>query len=206
MYQYITTPAEGSKVYSTLVFYEKQEDPDIIEVHMPQSLQGWEYDISGFPRTKQIYFWNEPFFEYLPFPELTVGKIDRVGDLPGTSSQKEIIFYIKKNEVEIVEYSREFKPLKTNSRLKKVHNKINKMNDQIREKHNKITVLQADNKDTKSNTRLKGDSQEGSNHCTVVRPPGKTKSDGYLKQERKPTSATNIFKNRIIEELEEEDS
>jgi len=71
--------------------------------------------------------------------------------------------------------------------------------------------LKTDVKDTQANNKPKGETQEGSNHCIVVRPPGKTKSDGYLKQERKPTSATNIFKsnkkyftNSINEDLDGE--
>lgn len=222
-YQYITSEAESPGLDTTCMIYEPTNDPNVYHIWIPathdqRALTMQLQNLRGngeITRTQPIYFWNSEYYQYIPTPQIYFGYFSQLRDNPGTYD-KVIQYVVNKEDVQLQEYNPDRKEQIRNKKTRRRQNKalITKQKD----KHIKppdqeeaigdLFETKADIKGTQqqntNKVKVKSDSQEGSNHCIVVRPPGKTKSDGYLKKESKPTSATNIFRNKIIEEENED--
>jgi len=225
-YEYETSVPQSPYLDTTMMIWEPKNNPNIYRIWIPAThnlasitMQVENLYINGeITRTQPIYFWNTEFYQVIPLPEVFMGEIKGLADNPGTYD-KVLVFEISKDEAELVQYdptrqksnTRNRKTRRRQQKGKQVKDALIVQKPKIQQQQEECIAdfeedkkLKVDVKDTHHNTKPKGETQEGSNHCIVARPPGKTKSDGYLKQERKPTSASNIFKNRILEEIEEE--
>jgi len=232
-YEYETSVPQSPYLDTTMMIWEPKNNPNIYRIWIPAThnlasitMQVENLYINGeITRTQPIYFWNTEFYQVIPLPEVFMGEIKGLADNPGTYD-KVLVFEISKDEAELVQYdptrqksnTRNRKTRRRQQKGKQVKDALIVQKPKIQQQQEECIAdfeedkkLKVDVKDTHHNTKPKGETQEGSNHCIVARPPGKTKSDGYLKQERKPTSATNIFKgnkkyftNSINEDLEGE--
>lgn len=206
-FQYQTTIVESPNIFTQVLIFEDPENPDSWLIWQPQNYVGGDFIVENiFPgqRDKIFYFMNDDIYGMNPFPIFNFGQFIGMVNYP-SDRERSYAYRTPKDETVLAPYSTE--QMEEQPRNKKLQsrklNKTKKPNSIVATANNNIQLVKhteaeesiadlfeevSSDINSQQKKQQSKDTHEGSNHCIVARPPGKTKSDGYLKQEFKATS------------------
>jgi hypothetical protein len=117
MYQYTTTGAESPGLDTSCLIFEPKYNPEVYEIWFP-AMENARADTiqvhnmignNVIDRTQTLYFWNDLYFEMVPLPIINPGTFIALKDNPGTYN-KVLAYQIPKDQCELTEYTRDYKP------------------------------------------------------------------------------------------------
>jgi hypothetical protein len=137
-YEYETTEAQSSTLFTTLMIYEPKSNPNVYRIWIPATheLRAIDFQLSRMKdnneisRTTPIYFYNTEFYQINPAPQIYFGYFTRFADNPGTYD-KAVEFEVNKEDVELVQYD----PDRSKQKLR---NKKTRRRQQQKQPNNRI--------------------------------------------------------------------